>query len=48
MTLVSLFRREDQRQLGYYDFMGKMSDEGKKYFKESVSRTPVACMHTPS
>ena len=45
MALISLFHREDQRQLGYYDFMEKMSDEGKKYFKESVIRTPRACAH---
>ncbi|EPS99419.1 hypothetical protein FOMPIDRAFT_1050695 [Fomitopsis schrenkii] len=31
-----LWDSEDQRQLGYYDFMAKLSDEGKKYFEESL------------
>ncbi|TFY55921.1 hypothetical protein EVJ58_g7946 [Rhodofomes roseus] len=33
-----LFDSEDQRQFGFYEFMEKMSDEGKKYFEESLGR----------
>ncbi|EPS99243.1 hypothetical protein FOMPIDRAFT_1164163 [Fomitopsis schrenkii] len=33
-----LFDSEDQRQYGYYEFMDKISDEGKKYFEESLGR----------
>lgn len=36
----SPFYREDQRQLGHYEFKAKLSDEGKKYFDESVNCTP--------
>ena len=42
-TTVLTFYREDQRQLGYYDFMEKMSEEGQKYYKDSVISTQGVC-----
>ncbi|KAH9915531.1 uncharacterized protein B0H18DRAFT_1041282 [Fomitopsis serialis] len=33
-----VFDSEDQRQYGFYEFMEKISDEGKKYFEESLGR----------
>jgi len=33
---TELFSTEEQRQLGFYDFMNKLSDEGKKYYETTM------------
>ena len=46
MEPFSSLCREDQRQLGYYDFIEMMSDEGRRYFTESVIRSSEMCART--